>query len=83
MVGLLARRGADVSAGDKWGASPLHRACLEGHLAAARAVLDAGYERVRRVYGLMGWGGGVVWSGAGVSLPAHTRCFFLSEFCLV
>lgn len=42
MVSLLARRGADVSAGDKWGASPLHRACLEGHLDAARAVLDAG-----------------------------------------
>ncbi|CAM9687063.1 unnamed protein product [Ectocarpus sp. 4 AP-2014] len=44
MVSLLARRGADVSAGDKWGASPLHRACLEGHLEAARAVLDAGAE---------------------------------------
>ncbi|CAB1120625.1 unnamed protein product [Ectocarpus sp. CCAP 1310/34] len=44
MVNLLARRGADVSAGDKWGASPLHRACLEGHLEAARAVLDAGAE---------------------------------------
>lgn len=42
MVGLLARRGADVSAGDKWGSSPLHRACLEGHLGAVRAVLDAG-----------------------------------------
>lgn len=42
MVALLARRGADVSAGDKWGSSPLHRACLEGNLGAARAVLDAG-----------------------------------------
>lgn len=42
MVGVLVRRGADLSAGDKWGASPLHRACLEGRLAAARAVLDAG-----------------------------------------
>lgn len=67
MVGLLARRGADVSAGDKWGASPLHRACLEGHLAAARAVLDAGYERVRRVYGLMGWV--EVWCGRGQGSP--------------
>lgn len=42
MVGLLTRGRAEVSASDKWGCTPLHRACLEGHLGAAKAVLDAG-----------------------------------------
>lgn len=42
MVKLLLENGADVAAVDRWGCTPLHRACLEGHLETARAVLDAG-----------------------------------------
>lgn len=42
VVKLLLEKGADVAAVDRWGCTPLHRACLEGHLEAARAVLDAG-----------------------------------------
>lgn len=86
MVGLLARRGADMSAGDKWGASPLHRACLEGHLAAARAVLDAGYARVKRLDGPMGWA--ELWFGRGQHGVARTHpnfsasVFFSSSFFL-
>lgn len=42
MVMLLLKHGADTSASDKWGCTPLHRACLEGNLEAASAVLNAG-----------------------------------------
>lgn len=44
LVMLLLEKGADVEAIDRWGCSPLHRACLEGHLEAARAVLNAGAD---------------------------------------
>lgn len=42
MVELLVCVGANVGSTDNWKCTPLHRACLEGHLRAACAILDAG-----------------------------------------
>ncbi|CAK0863035.1 unnamed protein product [Prorocentrum cordatum] len=49
---MLAEYGADLEARDSSRHTPLHSACQEGHLDAARALLDAGASAAAGARGL-------------------------------